>query len=156
MIINIYLHVNTLISKKGETMIFLTIPDINGQTITINPNQISLIMESPKNNEFWIVLGKHSIEITDEIYCDVLRHIDRITIDVAETNTIPKDMKCEDLEFTVRTANCLYNADIIYVHQLLELTKTDLLKMKNMGRKSLNEIRGILEERFNAKLKGDQ
>jgi len=153
------LHVNTLISKKGETMIFLTIPDINGQTITINPNQISLIMESPKNNEFWIVIGKHSIEITDEIYTDLLRHIDRVTIDVAEPKTtimIPKDLKCEDLQLTVRTANCLSNAGIIYVHQLTQKSKTDLLKIKNMGRKSLNELREILEERFNAKLKGDQ
>ena len=139
-------------------MIFLTIPDINGQTITINPNQISLIMESPKNNEFWIVLGKHSIEITDEIYTDLLRHLDRVTIDVAEPVqfTVKGDARVEDLQFTVRTANCLYNANIIYVHQLLELTKTDLLKMKNMGRKSLNEIREKLADKYNAKLKGDQ
>ena len=147
-------------------MIFLTIPDIKGQTFTINPNQISLIMESPKhlhgkliNDEFWIVIGKHSIEITEEIYTDLLRHIDRVTIDVAEPKTtimIPKDLKCEDLELTVRTANCLYNADVIFVHQLLELSKTDLLKMKNMGRKSLNEIREKLADKYNAKLKGDQ
>tara|TARA_Y100001963_G_C6592340_1_gene358539 strand:+ start:275 stop:625 length:351 start_codon:yes stop_codon:yes gene_type:complete len=116
-------------------------------------------MESPKhlhgkliNDEFWIVIGKHSIEITEEIYTDLLRHIDRVTIDVAE----PLQDKVEDLEFTVRTANCLYNADIIFVHQLLRLTQTDLLKMKNMGRKSLNEIREKLADKYNAKLKGDQ
>ena len=115
-------------------------------------------MESPKNNEFWIVLGKHSIEITDEIYTDLLRHLDRVTIDVAEPVqfTVKGDARVEDLQFTVRTANCLYNANIIYVHQLLELTKTDLLKMKNMGRKSLNEIREKLADKYNAKLKGDQ
>ena len=140
-------------------MIFLTIPDINGQTITINPNQITLIMESPQtllgkvtNNEYWIVIGKHSIEITEDIYADVLRHLDRVTIDIGE----PLQDKVEDLEFTVRTANCLYNADIIFVHQLLRLTQTDLLKMKNMGRKSLNEIREKLADKYNAKLKGDQ
>ena len=140
-------------------MIFLTIPDINGQTITINPIQITLIMESPQtllgkvtNNEYWIVIGKHSIEITEDIYADVLRHLDRVTIDIGE----PLQDKVEDLEFTVRTANCLYNADIIFVHQLLRLTQTDLLKMKNMGRKSLNEIREKLADKYNAKLKGDQ
>lgn len=147
-------------------MIFLTIPDIKGQTFTINPNQISLIMESPKhlhgklnNDEFWIVIGKHSIEITEDIYTDLLRHIDRVTIDVAEPKKIvmiPKDLKCEDLELTVRTANCLHNAGIIYVHELTQKSKTDLLKIKNMGRRSLNELREILEERFNAKLKGEQ
>jgi len=133
-------------------MIFLTIPDIYGHTITINPNQITLIMRSPENNEYFIVLGKHSIQITEDIYADVLRHIDRVTIDIGE----PLQDKVEDLEFTVRTANCLYNADIIFVHQLLRLTQTDLLKMKNMGRKSLNEIREKLAEKYNAKLKGDQ
>ena len=133
-------------------MIFLTIPDIYGHTITINPNQITLIMRSPEKNEYFIVLGKHSIQITEDIYADVLRHIDRVTIDIGE----PLQDKVEDLEFTVRTANCLYNADIIFVHQLLELTQTDLLKMKNMGRKSLNEIREKLADKYNAKLKGDQ
>lgn len=133
-------------------MIFLTIPDIYGHTITINPNQITLIMRSPEKNEYFIVLGKHSIQITEDIYADVLRHIDRVTIDIGE----PLQDKVEDLEFTVRTANCLYNADIIFVHQLLRLSKTDLLKMKNMGRKSLNEIREKLADKYNAKLKGDQ
>ena len=136
-------------------MIFLTIPSVDGATFTINPNQITFIGHF-SDDKYYVNFSSNCIEIKEEIYTDLLRHIDRVIIDVAETNTIPKDMKCEDLQFTVRTANCLYNADIIYVHQLLELTKTDLLKMKNMGRKSLNEIRGILEERLNAKLKGDQ
>lgn len=145
-------------------MIFLTIPSITGEFFTINPNQIIFIGDF-KNGECWIQLPKQSIRITESIYTDLLRHLDRVTliddldgfiIDESETNTIPKDMKCEDLEFTVRTANCLYNADIIFVHQLLELTQTDLLKMKNMGRKSLNEIREKLADKYNAKLKGDQ
>ena len=151
MIINIYLHVNTLISKKGETMIFLTIPSINGETFTINPNQIIFIGDLT-NGECWIQLPKTSIRISEDIYTDLLRHIDRVTIDIGE----PLQDKVEDLEFTVRTANCLYNADIIFVHQLLELTQTDLLKMKNMGRKSLNEIREKLADKYNAKLKGEQ
>jgi len=139
-------------------MIFLTIPSINGETFTINPNQIIFIGDLT-NGECWIQLPKTSIRISEDIYTDLLRHIDRVTIDVPEPKKIimiPKDLKCEDLQLTVRTANCLYNAGIIYVHQLTQKSKTDLLKMKNMGRKSLNEIRGILEERFNAKLKGDQ
>jgi len=139
-------------------MIFLTIPSINGETFTINPNQIIFIGDLT-NGECWIQLPKTSIRISEDIYTDLLRHIDRVTIDVPEPKKIimiPKDLKCEDLQLTVRTANCLSNAGIIYVHQLTQKSKTDLLKMKNMGRKSLNEIRGILEERFNAKLKGDQ
>lgn len=132
-------------------MIFLTIPSTNGETFTINPNQIIFIGDLT-NGECWIQLPKTSIRISEEIYTDLLRHIDRVTIDIGE----PLQDKVEDLEFTVRTANCLYNADIIFVHQLLRLTQTDLLKMKNMGRKSLNEIREKLADKYNAKLKGDQ
>jgi DNA-directed RNA polymerase alpha subunit len=138
-------------------MIFLTIPDINGQTITINPNQISLIMESPKNNEFWIVLGKHSIEITDEIYSDVLRHLDRVTIDVAEPQpeTDISHMRCDELELAVRPANVLKNNNIYYVSDLVKMTFVDLLKLKNMGRKAVRQIQEALQD-HNLKLKGDQ
>ena len=144
------------IYKKGDNMIFLTIPGINGETYTINPNQITMLMEFQNDKqlqEHWIVLGKHTIRITADIFVDVHRHIDRVTIDLPER--FLQD-KVEDLQFTVRTANCLYNADIIFVHQLLQLTATDLLKMKNMGRKSLNEIREKLADKYDAKLKGDQ
>lgn len=133
-------------------MIFLTISGVKGQTYTINPNQITLIMESEQ--EYWIVLDKHSIQITAEIYADLLKYIQRVTIDIG--NPIPKDLKCEDLELTVRLANCLSNLGIIYVHQLLDWSTSDLLKSKNFGRKSFNELREILKERFNVKLKGDQ
>lgn len=133
-------------------MIFLTIPSVDGATFTINPNQITFIGHFTEDR-FYVNFSNNCIEIKEEIYTDLLRHIDRVTIDVAET--FLQD-KVENLEFTVRTANCLYNADIIFVHQLLELTQTDLLKMKNMGRKSLNEIREKLADKYNAKLKGDQ
>jgi len=132
-------------------MIFLTISGVKGQTYTINPNQITLIMESEQ--EYWIVLDKHSIQITAEIYADVLKYIQRVTIDIG--NPIPKDLKCEDLQLSVRTANCLFNANIIYVHELLEMTQTDLLrKVKNFGRKSLHEIIEKLADKYDAKLKG--
>ena len=137
-------------------MLFLTIPSTNGETLTINPNQIIFVGDFG-NGECWIQLPKSTIRISEDIYTDILRHLDRVVIDVAEPkiNGVPKDLKCEDLELTVRTANCLHNANIIYVHQLLDWSKTDLLKTKNFGRKSLNELTEILKERFNVKLKGE-
>lgn len=137
-------------------MIFLTIPSINGETFTINPNQIIFIGDLT-NGECWIQLPKTSIRISEDIYTDLLRHIDRVTIDLPEPtiNGIPKDLKCEDIELSIRTANCLYNAGIIYVHELTEKTAVDLLRgVKNFGRKSLHEIREKLEQ-YNAKLKGE-
>jgi DNA-directed RNA polymerase subunit alpha len=51
----------------------------------------------------------------------------------------------EELELSVRSANCLQNADIKYICELIQRSEGDMLKTKNFGRKSLNEIKEILE-----------
>lgn len=50
------------------------------------------------------------------------------------------------LELSVRAANCLENANIKYIGELVTKTEADMLKTKNFGRKSLNEIKDILLE----------
>lgn len=52
----------------------------------------------------------------------------------------------DELELSVRSANCLKNANIRYIGDLVQKTEVDMLKTKNFGRKSLNEIKEILEE----------
>ncbi len=52
----------------------------------------------------------------------------------------------EDLELSVRSANCLKNADINYIGELVQKTEAEMLKTKNFGRKSLNEIKQLLSE----------
>lgn len=52
----------------------------------------------------------------------------------------------EELEFSVRSANCLKNADIFNIYQLVQKTESEMLKTKNFGRKSLNEIKEVLNE----------
>ena len=51
------------------------------------------------------------------------------------------------LETSVRTANCLQNQGIETIGQLICYSANDLIKTKNFGRKSLNEIRDLLKER---------
>ena len=51
-----------------------------------------------------------------------------------------------ELELSVRSANCLQNADIKYIGELVQRTEGEMLKTKNFGRKSLNEIKEILRE----------
>ena len=53
----------------------------------------------------------------------------------------------EDLELTVRSANCLKAENIIYIGDLVQRTETELLKTPNLGKKSLAEIKVILQER---------
>jgi DNA-directed RNA polymerase subunit alpha len=52
----------------------------------------------------------------------------------------------DELELSVRSANCLKNADIRYIGELVQKTESEMLKTKNFGRKSLNEIKEILAE----------
>lgn len=52
----------------------------------------------------------------------------------------------EELELSVRSANCLKNADILKIYQLVQKTENEMLKTKNFGRKSLNEIKEVLGE----------
>lgn len=51
-----------------------------------------------------------------------------------------------ELELSVRSANCLKNANITLIGELVQKTEQEMLKTKNFGRKSLNEIKAILEE----------
>jgi DNA-directed RNA polymerase subunit alpha len=51
-----------------------------------------------------------------------------------------------ELELSVRAANCLKNAHIRYIGDLVQKTEVEMLKTKNFGRKSLNEIKQILGE----------
>jgi DNA-directed RNA polymerase subunit alpha len=52
----------------------------------------------------------------------------------------------DELELSVRSANCLKNADIRYIGELVQKSESEMLKTKNFGRKSLNEIKEILSE----------
>ena len=51
-----------------------------------------------------------------------------------------------ELELSVRSANCLQNADIKYIGELVQRSEPEMLKTKNFGRKSLSEIKEILRE----------
>jgi DNA-directed RNA polymerase subunit alpha len=52
----------------------------------------------------------------------------------------------EELELSVRSYNCLKNANIATIGELIQKTEAEMLKTKNFGRKSLNEIKEILAQ----------
>lgn len=52
--------------------------------------------------------------------------------------------RIDELELSVRSANCLENADIKYIGELVQRSEAEMLRTKNFGRKSLNEIKEIL------------
>ena len=50
----------------------------------------------------------------------------------------------EEIELSVRSANCLQNANIRLIGELVQRSEAEMLKTKNFGRKSLNEIKEVL------------
>ncbi len=56
------------------------------------------------------------------------------------------DKSVDELELSVRSANCLQNANIRFIGELVQKTEAEMLKTKNFGRKSLKEIKEILAE----------
>lgn len=69
-------------------------------------------------------------------------------IDAPSLDSINENLykKVDELELSVRSANCLQNADIVYIGELVQRSEAEMLKTKNFGRKSLNEIKEILSE----------
>ncbi|MGH1375442.1 MAG: DNA-directed RNA polymerase subunit alpha [Alphaproteobacteria bacterium] len=53
--------------------------------------------------------------------------------------------KVEELELSVRSANCLKNDNILYIGDLVQKSESDMLRTPNFGRKSLNEIKEVLQ-----------
>ena len=54
--------------------------------------------------------------------------------------------KVEELELSVRSANCLKNDNIIYIGDLVQKSESEMLRTPNFGRKSLNEIKEVLQQ----------
>lgn len=86
--------------------------------------------------------------------------MDQLSVFADLEGTEPVDVKVEtqsidpvllrpvdDLELTVRSANCLKAENIYYIGDLIQRTETELLKTPNLGRKSLNEIKEVLASR---------
>jgi len=78
---------------------------------------------------------------------------DEIEIPVKESKaekvkqpTINLNRSVEELELSVRSYNCLQKANIKTIAELVEKTDSEMLKTRNFGRKSLNEIKAILTE----------
>lgn len=71
-----------------------------------------------------------------------------VTEPVVETEKLNDNLyrTVDELELSVRSANCLQNAGIKYIGELVQKTEAEMLKTKNFGRKSLNEIKEILAE----------
>ena len=67
-------------------------------------------------------------------------------VPTGESESSVEDMKIEELDFTVRSYNCLKKAGVNTISDLTSMTYNELLKIKNLGKKSLNEIIDKMKE----------
>jgi len=77
-----------------------------------------------------------------------LQHEDAARKDESQSQINPLLLRpVDDLELTVRAANCLKAENIYYIGDLVQRTENDLLKTPNLGKKSLTEIKTVLAQR---------
>ena len=80
--------------------------------------------------------------ITDKIEVDTVQ----LTDSDQDTSAKVMDMSIEDLDLSVRSFNCLKRAGIHTVSELTKKTEDDMMKVRNLGKKSLDEVKKKLEE----------
>lgn len=102
-----------------------------------------------------IVAPEVALMNASNLLCDCIGNIvnkeeisERVSAPAAPPMPDPVLMQLvDDLELTVRSANCLKAESIIYIGDLVQKTEVELLKTPNLGKKSLNEIKDVLAQR---------
>jgi len=93
------------------------------------------------------LLSKHLQILTEESTISVAQEV-KIKEEGAAATALNENLfrRIDELELSVRSSNCLEALNIKYVGELVQLTENQLLRTKNFGRKSLNEIKERLQE----------
>lgn len=85
-------------------------------------------------------IASKTVEITNEIFDGICTE----PVEPDKENIL--DKKIKDCEISLRTKNCLVAADIETVGELVDYKKIDLLRLRNFGKKSLQEIEYFLHD----------
>nr|YP_009258779.1 alpha subunit of RNA polymerase [Cylindrocystis brebissonii]ANI25886.1 alpha subunit of RNA polymerase [Cylindrocystis brebissonii] len=109
-------------------------------------------------NIFHLTNQEHNINIEKPNFTNAIvdsnysgeSHVGRINTNTNDSTTpsILKKTSIDELQIPVRASNCLKKADILTVFELLKYTQEDLLKIKNLGKRSAEHILKALKERF--------
>lgn len=90
----------------------------------------------------------HHLDIFDQFTSEDIEFEDRKRAEGEDQNRLRKllNMSVNEIELSVRAANCLNNANILTVGELARKTEAEMLKYRNFGKKSLNEIKAKMEQ----------
>ena len=91
----------------------------------------------------------YAARIMDEqlkLFINFEEPVDEVEVVVPEESSLNINLlrKVEELELSVRSANCLKNDEIVYIGDLVQKSESEMLRTPNFGRKSLNEIKEVL------------
>ena len=84
-------------------------------------------------------LGEHFLDLVERLAPEI-RRAQHLAFNPAFLK------KVDELELSVRSANCLKNDNIVYIGDLVQKTEAEMLRTPNFGRKSLNEIKEVLAQ----------
>ena len=125
---------------------------VNSASIGQRTDYDSLVLEvwtdASLKPEEAVPLGYKILKEQLQVFMNFDENIEPVeTVTQEKTEFINENLfrPAEELELSVRSANCLKNARIRYIGDLVTKTEQDMLKTKNFGRKSLNEIKEILK-----------
>ena len=93
----------------------------------------------------------YAARIMDEqlkLFINFEEPVDEVEVPVQEESSLNINLlrKVEELELSVRSANCLKNDEIVYIGDLVQKSESEMLRTPNFGRKSLNEIKEVLTQ----------
>ncbi len=122
--------------------------DVEAARVEQRTDLDSLILDIETNGS---IDPEEAVRVAARILIDqmsIFANLEGTPTEVEEEKAPPIDpvllRPVDDLELTVRSANCLKAEDIYYIGDLIQRTETELLKTPNLGRKSLNEIKEVL------------
>lgn len=130
---------------------YIKITSIDAKQHYIKHDQIISVQKNP-NNRCWINIVGCCIEITEGQYLSLTSRLDEMYNNIEIKEPVPLMKKVEDMNLSIRSENCFINAEITYLYQILKMSDADLLKLKNFGRKQLNEIKEVLKEKYNTEI----
>jgi len=117
-----------------------------GQRIDYDKLTLEVWTDSSINPESAVAYGSKILKDQLSVFISFEEEEEPETIIEEGTSVNPNLYKSvNELELSVRSANCLKNAEIKSIHELVTKTEGEMLRTKNFGRKSLNEIKEILK-----------
>jgi len=122
-----------------------------GQKTDYDKLTMEIWTDSSVSPEDAVAFGAKILKEQMDVFINFDEDLEPAVVDKATDDSTPKHnenlyLDVDELELSVRSANCLRNANITKIYQLVGRTEAEMLKTKNFGRKSLNEIKELLQE----------